>query len=390
MSLAPTVPPGEAALAEITARARWVVPLVRTALHPFVPIDVVGAESFPREGPCLVLANHVANLDPLLISLAVRRPVQWLTTESLLEGPLGHVLAPWGVIPKKKFTADPRALHQLVRWARCGAAVGIFPEGQRTWDGRPLPLLPGIERLVPRLAVPLVTVRLVNIDRQWPRWAAAPRFGRVRVEVDAPVETRGLAPEAVSSLLEARLRVDPERCVRYPMRGVRLAQGVSNVLFACPACLRLEGLRERGDEARCVACGEAWRVDTENRLHGRAGPIALTEAVDLVRAGVAAAGMRDPRAGDALLTSEPCVLWDRTDPEPVRIAEGPLRLRPDGLSVGDWHLPMEALASVSAEQRRRLWLRTSDRLYEPVLRRESTCKWEWMTEHWRRAAVAAA
>lgn len=402
MSAAPArrlspVAPSPAAREAIDRRAAWLAPLVRSVLWPLVRVEAVGAAHLPRTGPCLVLANHVSQLDPVLVALAAGRAIQWMASESLLEdGALGRLAVPMGIVPKKKFTTDARAVLDLVRWTRAGACVGVFPEGQRPWDGRPAPLLPGIERLARAVGCPVVTCRIENADHHWPRWAAVPRAGRVRVTFDPP-ETWGADAdlEAVRATLERRLRVGDDG-FRAPVWGVALARGLGNVLFACPACGAVEGLSEAGDTVTCRACGAGWTVDAALGLHPRGGgaSTSVRSASDALRARLLAAGMADPAlaARGLVLESEPLTLVDRTGDTPAPIGRGRLRLTPERLELdGDaaWSVPLAALVSVSAEQRRRLWLRTADRLYEPVLPRESVCKWEWVAEWWRRRAAGA-
>lgn len=57
-------------------------------------------------------------------------------------------------------------------------------------------------------------------------------------------------PDRIRVELEARVRVDPEASPRWPGRGVALARGVTNLLFACPACTGVEQLDEEGSTVR--------------------------------------------------------------------------------------------------------------------------------------------
>lgn len=379
-------------LALIQQRARWGLPLIRSLLWPLVRIEVEGQENVPRAGPCLVLCNHISMLDPVLVAVAANRAIQWMGSESLMENPiLGRFAILWGIVPKKKFTSDMRSVRELSRWAGLGACVGLFPEGQRPWDGQPLPLQPHTDRLVRAFGVPLVTARLYNADHHWPRWALRPRMGTVKVVFDPPVMFKRDHPlEEIQGYLESHLRVEEQGGPRWPVYGVSLARGVDNLLFACPSCFRFDQLSASGSTVACGACGAAWRVDTQNRLHpkGGGGPELLSAASQRIRAHVQGQGMLDAdcfaRCG-ALLESAPIRLLNHDQPRGRLIGEGRLRLYPDRLTLegSDWVLPLKDLRSVSAEQRRRLWLRTDKDLFEPVIPIESTCKWEWILEYWR-------
>lgn len=382
-------PESVALLARRHARAR---PPLRAALGALLPLTWEGHEAIPPEGPLLVLANHVEWLDPITLNLVAGRPVVLMGTESLAEGPFGRLLAGLGLVPKKKNTKDTRAVRLLKSWADAGAAVGLFPEGQRTWDGRPLPLMPGIEKLVLLLDAPVVTMRIRNGYRQWPRWAAVPRKGRVHIEVDPPIRfTRAEGAERVAVELARRLRVEPDTGPGWPVRGIKLASGLTNVLFACPACGRVEGLVERGASVTCAGCRASWRVTPECTLLGPDGEQSLPVLRDRVHSWMEQHGWRDPAlSGEAVLESEPCELLDRSGAEPVVVGRGRLRLTPEAVRVDGelpWSLPLPALSAVTAEQRRRLWLRTKDGLFEPVLPTESVLKWESALERWRAAGA---
>ena len=48
--------------------------------------DCVGEENVPAAGPAVVAANHPSYLDPVLLSLQVRRPIRFMAWDRPLEG----------------------------------------------------------------------------------------------------------------------------------------------------------------------------------------------------------------------------------------------------------------------------------------------------------------
>ena len=382
------VPPSAEALLRMRRILRYAGPpahaLFRYGLG--VTVTASGTEHLPQEGPVFVLANHVTTPDAGFITVMGKRPIQFMVAKSAMVSDLrGRVLAQFGVIPKQKFASDSTAVKALLRWRELDAAVGLFPEGERSWDGHTLPLLPGIGKLVRLVKAPVVTVRVLNGHRVWPRWAEKARRGRVHLEFDEPVTfDRREKVEVIQQHVEDRLRVDPAEAPDWEVTGTRLAAGLKNLLHACPACNALDALQELDDTVRCASCGAAWTVDTHNRLSGHS-ELTVAEAWALVKERFAEHWVADPArfARDGtVLESEPAHLVDALALEPIELARGQLRLTPDTISLGDWSRPLSELKAVSVDFRRQLQFVTDDGVAEAVLPTESCLKWEWITRHW--------
>lgn len=387
------LPPTPESVALVEARHTRYRPAIAALMKRLVPLTWEGSENVPREGPLLMLGNHVQFPDAISMNIVANRAVVVMGTEALAQGLAGRLILAFGMSPKKKNMPDSKAVRLMKAWVDSGAAIGIFPEGERTWDGRPLPLIPGIEKLVLLMGVPVVTMRIYNGYRSWPRWAPLPRRGRVHVVVDPPVKyEKSQGGPAILADLQRRLRVDDAEGPHWPLRGIRLAQGISNVLFACPACGRVEALAEQGDEVRCTACRERWRVTTDSTLIGNGGERRLADLVDAMRARFDQEGWRDAALTDgALLRSAPCSVLDESGEEPVKVGEGRLVLTPEEVRLegGGLCIPLTELATANVENRHRLWFRTrGGKLYEPLLPAESVLKWEHFIERWRARATA--
>ena len=391
----PATPPSPENLAMIQRAMRWLIPAFRLGLSPRVPITVSGLEHFPKEGPVFLLSNHQTALDPILLTIAVNRPVHFMATQALLqEGPVGRFVGWLGAVPKKKFSADLRAVKQLIAWRALDAAVGLFPEGQRSWDGEPLPLLDGIEKLVRLMKAPVVTARLHNADRVWPRWAPKPRWGRIHIELDPPEALHERSPETLRPILERRVQLWSKDSQRFPVRGGDLALGLANALFACPRCGVFDTFTERGDTLSCHACLAVYTVTPELTLRGPGGERPIAEAVTAAKALVTrrrAADLTRFSAEGVVMESERAELLDVTEDDAVPLGAGHLRLTAEGLSLHptpsappSWRLPFTELRATSVEMRRRLQFQGKERIFEVVLPTESAVKWEWMVPRWQR------
>lgn len=374
----------------------------RLALRGIAPLSWEGVEHLPKDGPALVLSNHVSLFDPWFTITAAGRSIHFLATAAAMRDPImGLVLRSFGSIPKKKFTNDPGAIRSMKKWVDLGGMVGSYPEGERSWDGELLPLLPGVEALVRLLKVPVIPVRVLNADRVMPRWAAKRRFGPVRIVFDEPRDfPRKSPPEQIRGWLEDKLRIDQtDERNHMPVRGHDLALGLENPLFRCPACFAWDALLPSGDEIRCRECLATWRVNTRNELiasGGKAQSMRIVEARAAIRErnreNFVVDEQRFARTG-VIASSEPVELRDVTDKVPKPLGRVRMILTRDAVRFvdrrGDDRLRLELaeLANANVEMRRPLEFRSKDnRLYEALLPLESPLKWAELVEHWRLAA----
>ena len=184
----------------------------------------------------MVAANHPSYLDPILLSLQVRRPIRFMAWDKLFKVPLlGAFLRAFDAFP-----VDVRPGHGREAYARArslieaGEVVGIFPEGRRSRTGWMEPTLrEGAARLAWETGAPLVPATIAGAFRVWPHFQSLPRPARVRVRYHAPIDPapwRGRPEgEALPALLdELRRRVD-----RSLLPGVK-ADLRTSVLYGAP------------------------------------------------------------------------------------------------------------------------------------------------------------
>ncbi len=397
----PTTVPSDKEEIAVQRAISWVAPVFRLgAWLRLGGVELRNAHHLPVGTPALFLCNHVGMLDPAIAVASLGRPVHFMATQSLWMHPFyGRVMNLFGIVPKKKFSADFNAIRMLRKWADIGATVGLYPEGERTWDGRPLPLVDGIGGLVRMLGIPVVTARVINGYRVWPRWAATPRRGLQVLELDPPMEFERRAKDAVIvDHLRARLSVDAETGESFPVRGTNLAGGLRNLLFLCPACGQHECLREEGDTLRCSLCAASWVLGTDLWLRAAKEEQSLTiaQAADRERSWLAerdfvAEPERFARDG-VIVESEPCRVLDIGGDRSTEVARGRLRLYADRLEVPEtgWCLPLDKVNAITVDRTRSLQIRSADSLFAPDIKVGSVLKWDWIGNHWRRKLVVRA
>lgn len=161
--------------------------LVRT-LWPLVGrLEVEGLENVPEDGPFLLIANHQSYLDPVLIQAVVRRPVYTMAKSTEFSNPVtAPILKSLKSFPVRRFEIDPQAVRLALRYLEAGSGVGIYIEGERSWDGRLQPPRLGALRLILKSGAPVIPCGISGAYEAWPRWSRM-RRGSVRIRLGAAI-----------------------------------------------------------------------------------------------------------------------------------------------------------------------------------------------------------
>ena len=127
-------------------------------------IEVEGLDRVPV-GPAILAANHRSFMDSIFLAAAVNRPVSFIAKAEYFDNPasawilraLGHIPLRRGS-PASARSALAAGLGVLSR----GGAVGVYPEGTRSRDGRLHRGHLGPARLALSSSAPIVPVGLVG------------------------------------------------------------------------------------------------------------------------------------------------------------------------------------------------------------------------------------
>ena len=142
----------------------------------------------PTTGPAVYICNHQSFLDPIVMSMALRRPMNYMARDTLFRIPgFGRLIKSLYAFPVHRGTADTAALKEAMRRVQAGGQVVVFAEGTRTRDGRISPLLPGVAMLARRARAVTVPVVVDGAFECWPRWQPLPLPGHIVVQYGRPI-----------------------------------------------------------------------------------------------------------------------------------------------------------------------------------------------------------
>ena len=165
--------------------------LCRFVAQSIARVKVEGLEDLPQEGPLIIAANHMSNIDPPIIGgwlgPALNRRPTFLAKEALFGGPLGIFIRSLGAQPVKAGGNDIGAYRAAKSILDKGGVVAILPEGTRSFDGVMGTPRPGVSLLATRTGTLVLPVGISGTSTLLGREQVFPRIGaRVILRVGRP------------------------------------------------------------------------------------------------------------------------------------------------------------------------------------------------------------
>ncbi len=207
------------------SHATWIVPLTRLFAHA----RVEGLENLAAlEGPVVFASNHQSHMDvPVILSALPGRWRAQIAPAMLKEFFAAH-FHPEQHTWRQRFTSSlnyynacfyfncfpipqreagaRHTLQYIGEVAGSGMSILIFPEGMRSPTGQMKPFRGGIGMIASRLDLPVVPVRIEDVDRLMPVGSSFVRPGRVRVAFGAPLQLHGDDYAALAARVEEAVR----------------------------------------------------------------------------------------------------------------------------------------------------------------------------------------
>ncbi|NJD68507.1 MAG: 1-acyl-sn-glycerol-3-phosphate acyltransferase [Candidatus Methylomirabilota bacterium] len=152
-------------------------------------LQIEGQEHIPRTGPGIVAANHVSYIDPIIIGIAVRRPVRFMAKKELFSSPLfGWLIRQLGAFPVNRDRTNLQAFKLAASSLAAGEIVAIFPEGTRGDGVKLRPAKPGIGLIAARTGAPVIPTFHQGTGKVFPKGAWFPRPYRIAIKFGAPCQ----------------------------------------------------------------------------------------------------------------------------------------------------------------------------------------------------------
>ena len=245
----------------------------------------------------IVLSNHVTDWDPLFVAVALKKQMYFVGSEHIARWKRAYKLLKYVFAPimRPKGASAMAAVMSILRHVKKGANVCLFPEGVRSWDGRPCPILPSTAKLVQKAGVGLVTFRITGGYFVSPMWSDGLRRGKISgapVGIYSADELKNMSEEEIYEIILRDLgenAYETQATDPHSYKNKALAERLEHFLYYCPACGKEGSLRSAGHGLSCDACGHRWIFDEYGYLADKTGKQSVSELADVQAAHIARA-----------------------------------------------------------------------------------------------------
>jgi 1-acyl-sn-glycerol-3-phosphate acyltransferase len=203
-------------------------PAMRLGARAWFGLEFHGVENIPREGGLIITPNHQTYADPPLVTIPVRRPVYYMAWDRLFRVPvLGQLIRLLRAFPVDIYSNDRGAVREARRLLREGAAVMIFPEGGRSFDGSLGDFKLGAFRLAVAVGATVLPVTISGGFEAWPPQRTLPRRGRMTITYHPTLRApTGVHPRTAARDLAERARAAiasalPDAAAQAPRSSTR-------------------------------------------------------------------------------------------------------------------------------------------------------------------------
>lgn len=203
---------------------------LRLVLKLFFDLKVEGLENVKTGSKVILAGNHTSVLDGLIVMAAYPQRIYFLVAESIFKRRfLGFIARQLGFIPVKRGKLNKDAIREAIRILETRNALGIFPEGKITEDGKLTEGKKGVAVIAQKTNSVIIPFAIEGAFYAWPLKEKYPRRHPVIIKFSSPLDIKDyeLPEEIVKEVMEdireikkelefeSIMEVDPNVLVRH-------------------------------------------------------------------------------------------------------------------------------------------------------------------------------
>lgn len=139
------------------------------------------------QGPAVVISNHKSYIDPIILGLAIKKPISFMAKAELFSYPLfSFIIKKLHAFPVRRGTLDREAIKKGLERLKMGYHLGIFPEGTRIHHSELGSFKKGVILFLKEGNFPVLPVAIKGTERLLKWWVFLPLFNKIEVNIGKP------------------------------------------------------------------------------------------------------------------------------------------------------------------------------------------------------------
>ena len=228
-------------------------------------VKLVKHDKLPKP-PYILISNHASMFD-FYMALCVTFPHKpyWISTVEEFV-PRFFIFRRIGVLAKRKFTNDPKAVMKYLEVLKKKKILIFYPEARYSFTGEPERIDKSMGRFVKTANVPVVMIKTHGHYLQCPQWSDRKnrKFKPIQDDVYVLVnkwEAESLSAEEIQERIENNFDTSDELWmeknnieIKYENRAV----GLERILYKCPHCGTEFEMSTKSHFLTCNHCGAEY------------------------------------------------------------------------------------------------------------------------------------
>jgi 1-acyl-sn-glycerol-3-phosphate acyltransferase len=172
-------------------------------------LKVDGLHHMPASarGGVLIVSNHQGSLDPVLLAVRLKRPLNYIAKSELFENPWADsMLRALNAFPVRQGAGDVHAVKETIHRLQAGHLLNIYPEGARTTNGEIARLQKGVALIIRRARVPVIPAVICGSYEAWPIHRKYFRPRPIRVRFGPQMDLVAMDADRIISTIDRTLR----------------------------------------------------------------------------------------------------------------------------------------------------------------------------------------
>jgi len=222
----------------------------------------------------IVLSEHPAKLDAAVLAASVYpRYARFVTGAMHLNSAFqGKVLRYVGVIPKKQFMPDIKAIKEMMNTVKQGHILAFMPEGRISMDGTQNFIDISTAKLIKTLGCKVAVLiphgsYFVKPPYRYDNIIPGPVSSDLKVGLTKE-EVQSLSAEEILAKIQQLMAYDTikdlrERGSKFGNKSNPCMKDVSKLLYRCPSCGKLYTIQDDGSKLWCSDCNMTMGLGTD-------------------------------------------------------------------------------------------------------------------------------